>query len=111
MAKYDINEARRVYSEMVERGRQLETLGEGDIDYSLVDMLGFFLWQGVSDEEKTNETKQQVIFACLLAAYVAGRDSLNEKEVATAFFEFVQELDIPSFVENFDELMHWGDDE
>jgi hypothetical protein len=107
MAKYNVDEARRVYNEMVEKGRTLDKLNKGDIDYALIDMLGYFLWSSVSEDERTDEMKQRVVFACLLSAYVAGRESLDEKEVASAFFKFVETLDIPEAVNDFDDLMGW----
>lgn len=109
MANYDIDEARRVYAELIEKGYTIEKLGEGDIDYSLIDMLGCFLWGSLAEDERTDDMKQRVVFACLLAAYIAGRESLDEKEVATAFFDFVEDLEMPQAVANFDDLMGWAD--
>ena len=106
MAKYDLEEAHRVWLEKL--GKPGTTYELEEIDHSLIDMLGYFLWNRLAEKKRTPELKQKVIFASLMAAYVAGKESLEEKEVAEAFFDFVEDMDIPDNVPDLDDLMDWG---
>jgi hypothetical protein len=105
MAKYDIEEAHRVWKEQLSSKSPEEIMQ--DVDAQLVDMLGFFLWNRLNEKGRTKEMKQKVIFASLMAAYIAGRRSLDEEQVASAFFDFVETLDIKPTVDGFEDLGNW----
>lgn len=117
MAKYDIPEAYRVYTELVKKAQASvhemahapTRLSDEDVDYGLIDMLGHLLWSTVLGDEHTVRMKQKAVFGCLISAYIAGRESLNEREVTESILEFIETLDIPETVSDFNDLMGWDD--
>ena len=107
MAKYDVTEAHRVWRDLLSSMSPEQIIQETDMQ--LLDMIGFLLWDRLSEKDRTEEQKQKVVYASLWAAYIAGKQSVNEQEVANAFFEFVETMDIPALLDELggDEPFSW----
>ena len=109
MAKYDIREAELACTERIASLKSAQDVLDRGIDITLVDMLGFFLWTRLNEKQRTEEGKKVVIYASLLAAFMAGKEGAGTpKEMASAFFDFVEkELEIPPVINEFDDLLDW----
>jgi len=103
MARYNMDEAYRVYADKVQASRD----GLEKVDLTLLDMIGYFLWNYLKEDVK-DQAKQDAVFGSLLAAFVAGRELERGESLIKELFEFIEQLEIdPGPVDSIKDLMNW----
>lgn len=94
MARYNMDEILERYKE---NAKSFVDIVEKDgVDLRLLDMLGFFIWMAIEVAKLNEGDVKRVIMGTLIAAYVAGRLSVEDisDDVPEAFKDFVDNLDL-----------------